>query len=297
MRLKKWEEAIAVLKGHLKREPNSVPGVVSLANALTYAGKRGEALSLLIQSSEWAKSAQRGALIQKVHVISRIFISHETSKIYQEGLNLLIAKKYRAAKEKFEKALVEEPDNSEILIRIGQTCILENELKPAIERLRSAKKLDPFEPMISLWLGRALFLNGGHQEAIQELKMSARDLPGSELATIWLAEALSTEGQIHPAIRVLERDIKGWPFHVNSLVMIARLRTQLAHPDATSLWAARKDLQLALSRLDQYSIVKSTSIERELSVDLRKSPSEIKGEIQRLLQQVQSRLDEAPAHR
>jgi hypothetical protein len=75
--------------------------------------------------------------------------------------------------------------------------------------------------------------------------------------------------------------------------MLARFRIQTAHGDAQVLWSARKDLQLAMSRLDQYQTMKLSQVERELSVDLRKPTAEIKLDIQKLLQQVEKRLEES----
>jgi tetratricopeptide (TPR) repeat protein len=290
--LQKWEEAVSTFKMALERDPKSVPAVIGLANASLYLGKREDALTELIQMAARIRGQDRQIIIKKAQILSRQFLTNRTFQLYQDGLNLLVAKKYRAARERFEKALAEEPDHGEILIRLGQSLLLDNQTKLAIERFNFAKKMNPFDPILLLWAGRAHHIQGVFTESLIELKMAQRSLPGSELATVWLAESLAASGQVSQSLRLLNRDIKSWPFHIASLTLGARLRVQLAHSDSQSLWTARKDLQLALSRMDQYTSLGLTRAEEELSLDLRKSQPELKAEIQKLLQQVQGRIDE-----
>jgi len=294
---KKWSEAAVAFRLLLKNDSSSPSILTGLSTALTYSGKRAEALELLGQAVGRAHGSQRVMLIRRTRVLSKLFLTNDTFKIYQEGLNLMFAKKYRSAKDRFEKALSEESDNVEILTRLGQSLLLENAAENAVERLQAAKKLNPFEPEVRLWLGRAHHQRGALNEALPELRAALSDLPGSELPPVWLAETLSSLGQTSSAIRVLTNDTKTWPYHVLSLIMSARFRAQLAHTDSQILWAARKDLQLALSRLDQYMSPDALSHEGDLGLDLRRPIGETKAEIQKLLQQIQGRLDESPPHR
>jgi tetratricopeptide (TPR) repeat protein len=288
----KWEQAAQVFGAYLNKEPKSAPAAVGVATALIHLGKREEALNTLVRITLISSGRQKEFLIPKIRVLSRLFLTNKTIQIHQEGFNRMLAKNYRAAQERFEKALAEESDNAEILLRLGQCQLLEGNFRAALEKLKMAKKVNPYEPVISLWLGRALHQSGKLTEALEELKVAYRELPGSEIAPLWLAETTFLAGQTRSAIHILEKDVKEWPFHLQCLTTLARLRLNSAHPDSHSLWAARKDLQLAMSRLDQVPAEKNAQQERELSVNLRKSPAETKGEIQRLTQIVQSRLDE-----
>jgi tetratricopeptide (TPR) repeat protein len=142
-----------------------------------------------------------------------MFLSNESFQGYQDGVNLLNNGKFRPARDRFEKALGQEPDNVEILIRIAQCLLLEQDEDSAAERLKLARKLNPFEPEIRLWLGRAMHRRGELRKAIAELRVAHQELKGSELAPTWYAEALLASGQRASAISVLEKDVQEYPFH------------------------------------------------------------------------------------
>lgn len=256
---KRWPESIIILRRILNTTPQWKTASIQLAKALLYSGRREEALSVL----------EKAKLMNQHRVLSRLFLTQETSQIYQEGLSLIHEKKYRAGRERFLKALEKEPDNLEILLRVGQCFVLEGDPDSAVEKLYFARKLGPFEPETRLWLGRALFLRGEIKKALGELRAADQELQGSELAPLWYAEALHSMGQRLPAIRLLEEDIKKNPFHLNALVSLANLKFQTSNKNKTILWSIRKDLQLALSRLDHYASPKNEKIEGELGIDLR----------------------------
>jgi len=169
---------------------------------------------------------------------------------------------------------------------------MDNDPAQASEKLRLATQLNPFQPEVKLWLGRALFQHNKSNDAVRELTAAYNEMRGSELVSVWLSEALAVTGQSNQAIRILDNDLKQWPIHVLSLISVARLRTQGTHVDSSALWAARKDLQLAASRLDQYSQGDLSRYSGDLDIDLNRSTAEVKGEIQRLLQQVENRLSQ-----
>ncbi len=288
----KWDEAATAFRSLLRNNPKSLPVVLGLSEALIYSNQREEALTLMSQAMNWTSLPQHLLLVQRIRVSSRLFLTNKSFEIYQDGLNLLIGKKYRNAKEKFEKTLMTEPANVEILIRLGQSLVFDNDFDNAIERLKYAKKLNPYEPEIKLWLGRALQQRGAARDALVELREANSELHGSEIASVWLSEVLSSLGQTVSAIRLLERDVRVSPFHILSMINLAKFRLQSARPDAKELWSARKELQLAMSRLDQKEASNSPRFESELSLDLSRPTYEIKGEIQRLMQVVQGRLDQ-----
>jgi thioredoxin-like negative regulator of GroEL len=289
---KKWTEAVVVYRALLKNEPNSLPVVGGLSTALTYTGHREEALNLLNQQTSNISESEKLSVVRRIKVLSKLFLTNETFRIYQEGLNLLLSMKYRNAKERFQKALAEEPDNVEILTRLGQSHMKEEENGIAVSRLSEAKKLNPYEPQVHLWYGRALHMAGKSAEALPELKSAASDLIGSETATVWVAECMYSLGQVNPSIKVLTNDAKTFPLHLQSLILGAKYKFQMTNSDRQVLWSARKDLQLAMSRIELAHSENHLKFEEDLSLDLRRSPEETKSEIQKLMLQVQNRLEE-----
>ncbi len=287
---KKWAEAAIVLKRIVRQSPDALSAQFDLGRALVYSGRREEALSGLIQQAGKEKGARREAIVRRVQVTSRLFLTNETFQAFQEALGQLEGKKYRIAQERFEKLLKQEPDNVEVLVRLGQSLLLQGDYDSAAERLRLARKLNPFDPQIHLWLGRVLFQRGELTEAIQELKSAAQGMKGSELAPLWYAEALASVGQRPAAIQFLEEDTRAYPFHLQGLVLLARFRRFQSPRDVQTLWTVRKDLQLALSRFEKYeALVTGSAKEGDLGVDLR-SPARLKEEIHSLLQRVDADL-------
>ncbi len=292
----RWADAIVAYRTILRSDPKSVPAILGLSASLAQSGKRDEGLSLIIAAANSAKGETRETLVRRAKVLSCLFLTNKVFQVYQEGLNLLIAGKYRNARERFEKALAEESHNVEILTRLGQSLVLDEDFAGAIDKFIAAKKLSPFEPQIRLWLGRSLYFKGSSTLAVSELKTAYQDLQGSEQAALWLAEAMSMAGQTNAAIRLLSADTKKWPFHVLCLLTNAKFRLKLENSDVQSLWVARKDLQLALSRLEEYFQSDRISKKSSLSLEFQRPASEIKAEIQKLLGQVQNKLNEKSPH-
>ncbi|HLE01842.1 MAG TPA: tetratricopeptide repeat protein [Bdellovibrionota bacterium] len=291
---RKWADAAIAFRIALRKNPDFTAAAMGLARALAFSGRREEALSLLWRFVDREKGSRRDALIRRARVISRLFLTSATFQTFQEGMNLLLAKKYRPARDRFEKALEYEPDNIEILTRVGQCLVLDKDFDSAAERLRFAKRLNPHEPELRIWLGRSMHQRGEIREALEELRLAHLELQGSELAPVWLAEAQFSFGQKPLAIQTLEEDVKARPHHIESLLTLARLRIQTATRETQTLWSARKDLQLALSRLESYKTLDRRGFpENELTLDVRRTPEEIKSDADKLLQQIENRLEQA----
>jgi thioredoxin-like negative regulator of GroEL len=286
----RYAESAVMLRTVLKEAPDLLPAALDLARALTYLGRRGEAVAVLAERSSRESPKVRATLMRRQQVMSRLFLTNATFQGYQEGVNFLIAGKYKAARERFSGALDHEPDNVEILLRLAQAQLLERDADSAVENLRTARKLNPFEPQIRLWLGRALLLRGEVPQATEELKAANQELKGGETAAVWLADALLASGQKAAAIQLLEQDSKSNPMHLQALVSLARHRLGLSPRDEESLWIVRKELQLALSRLPEYGSP-TGRIENELALDLRNS-DDLKKEIDAMLQKVEAGIEE-----
>ena len=259
------------------------------AKRLALSGKREEAISLLNNIAIREVGARRSALIRRIKVISRIFLTSEAHQAFQEGLNLMNSGKYRQARDRFETSMEKESNNCEVLVRLGQTLVLEGEYDKAAEKLRLAKKTGPFEPQARLWLGRALHQRWESLAAVEELKSVQTDLDGYEPAAVWLAEALLSSGQRVLALKTLEDNIKAQPFHVLSLLVMAKIKMNDPGRENEQLWSARKDLQVALSRFKRYASPALEEFEGDLGLKLR-SPAKTKEEILSLLQKIDGRI-------
>lgn len=286
---KEWPEAAIVLRRIIEEAPRYAPAAIDLARALVYAGRREEALSILSAASEREQpnrpDRKREVLIRRARVISRAFLTMDSFQIYQEGINFLQAKKFRNANERFEVVLKREPDNVEVLQRLGQCALIDGDFDSASERFKLARKLNPWQPEIRLWLGRALQQRGELAAAVNELQDAFTSLPNSELAAVWLADAWVASGKRALIIPMLERHLKTNPLHVQALLELARQRY---FQEPQSLWSVRRELQLAMSRIELYAPARTQTSEGELGVDLRDAVT-LKSEIEALLQRVEAK--------
>jgi tetratricopeptide (TPR) repeat protein len=303
LKRRQWAEAAIALRSVLNREPRLLPAIMDLGDALTQSGRREEALGMINAAIMREKGPRRAQLLEKLSVLSRLFLTNATFQLYQDGLNLLRVRKYKPARERFEKALAQEPDNVEILVRLGQDLVLENENVAAAERLKLARKFNPFEPETHLWLGRAFQEQGELADAVQELRLARADLKDSELAPAWYADALFAEGNREAAVEALESDVKAHPLHLSGLFMLVEFRLADLPPEDKSaqdsghgsgeasraLWSVRQDLQLVISRLPQYES-DQPRFESELGLELRKPEDEFKSELRKLMQKVDQQI-------
>jgi tetratricopeptide (TPR) repeat protein len=305
MKEKKWVEAVVVLRSQLK-DPGHPPSTeLDLARALVYSGRREEAMTVLGQILARKKGNAKKDLIRRERVFSRIFLTNAAFQTHQDGLNFLLAGKYRQAREKFEKALEQDPANVEVLTRLSQCLVLSGDYDSAAERLRLARRLNPFEPEVRLWLGWALKERGELRDALMELKSSYQELPSSETAAVWYAEALFDVGQKPAALQILDDDVSRHPGHVWSLLTASRFRSLDATSEdaGASSWRIRKDLQLAQSRLPLYesNALESASLLNERPIDsmgdlafeVHPSETELKKDIQKLMEETDSRIESA----
>lgn len=291
MQEKKWAEAAAVLRGLLQERPDHAQAELALSNSLIYLGRREEAVQILVRSAERQKGEARQRLLKRAQVLSRQFLTDETAQIYQEGVNFIAFDKIADARARFEAALSREPDNVELLLRRAQCDVSAGNFDHAAEDLRVARRMNPEEPEIRLWLGRALHQRGELREAATELEFARKKMPQSDLAVSWLSEAYLSLGRKQQAIELLEADLKKEPFHLLALVTLARIRAPEKSLEFDGLWKARRDLQVALSRFDEYqSFGYFRKFESELGL-IPRQPKELKTEIQALLKDIDNRIE------
>ncbi len=280
-----WAESAASLRRAWERSP-STETALELSKALVFLGRREEALQVLSQAELHARGGVQKAIAARARIVSRQFLTHATFQLHQDGLNFMRARKYRAARQRFEKALESEKDNVEVLVRLGQCLLLEGDRDAAAERLRLARRFNSDEAEVGLWLGRVFQLRGELEPALAELKAAKLGLPRSEEAQVWLAEALEASGARAVAMAQLERDLRDSPLNVRSLITLARMRFDGSGADAAALRQVSKELQLVRSRLAQYEAPRPEGA--EFVLDLRE-PREVKSLLEELEEKLEKR--------
>ncbi len=285
---KKWGECYSKLKAQLVRGAG-LPGFLSLhSRCAMSAGQREDALNNLNVVATSASAKLAASIRNSAQILSATFATAESSQSFQEGLNLLERGAYPDANERLTSLLSVEAGNVELMLRVGQARILLGKAEEARDLLAKAKSLNPQEAEIALWYGRALFLRGRHQAALDELRRARRMILESELASLWLSEALVALGARAQAFQALEQDLKYYPAHLQTLTQLARFRLLFFENDAEMLMAARKEVQLGLSRLDQYRSASHPRTEGELGLQLA-SADEIKSQLKVLMDRIEAK--------
>ena len=285
----KWAEAVIILRSVLEERPRFLSAQIQLASALVRLERRGEALADLNRWISASQGVPREQLITRVKTLSRIFLGQKTLQTYLDGVQLLNDGKKVEARSKFSQILDKERDNFEVLLRLGQTFVLEADYDSASERLRSAVQLNPYEPTGHLWLGRALFNKGETQLGLEELKAGKAGLPDSEVASVWLAEALSATGDRQAAVSLLEKDFTSDPTRVLTLVYLGKERIESFPFDLPQMQRAKKNLESARELLKEPKALGISPSEGELSVHIFQSEDLMK-EIANLLHSADDRL-------
>ncbi len=287
MREKKYTEATILIRAVIQDSTlsvnDSLPFVLKLSEALSRSGRREEALVLLGQYATQTSGVRQQGLIRRANVLSRMFLTEASFRTHQEGVNLLRALKVDAATEKFNSVFLSEPDNVEVLIRLGQCQLLKKEVTPAIERFRQARRLLPREPEIQLWLGRALQVKGDLTEGLEILLGAYKEFNQKEVAIVWVTEALWGAGQKNKALRILEEEVRRHPEHLWSITRWARYKLSITR-DPQSLAALRRSLNTALSQVDGYLENRMNETEFTSGLPLIRR-EELKSEIKSLLLQ------------
>lgn len=274
----KWTEALPLLKALHEEAPASMMVGVDLAQTLIRLNRREEAITLL----------KRYGMTKQAQVAARSFITQESYKLYQEGLNLLESKKYGPSCDRFEKSLEKDQAHLDIQIRLIQCETLDGNIDAALRFVDSVERMYGEQPESTLWKGKALSMKGQTERAVAAFEKAVKMLPTSELAPVWLAETLYANGQKASAFSTLEADLKKNPQHVQSLITLARLKFSQSQ-NLAQFQEVQKDLQIAQSRMEKYASPKLRRFESELGVELRDAELTSKA-IQLLSERLQERI-------
>ncbi len=261
----------------LRRQWEKTPSpslALELSRALLLQGQRSEAMRVLRQSAPSASPAQKALLERRRRVVGRQFLLAETSGWFQEGMTFLRARKWKPAVGRLEKAWGMEPDNLEVMLRLGQAQTMAGSWVSAIERFRDYRNWEPEEPAARLWLGRALALHGEGDSAQVELRAAWLALPKVELAQIWYAEFLVSQSQSRAALEVLDQAARVTPHHFEALFLRARLRWEEVQRDPSLGPALERDLRQQLTRMQSRRPVRPGAVTGEWALDVSPTSEE-----------------------
>lgn len=231
----KWSEALPLLKLLNEEEPDSVVVAQDLAQVLLRLNRREEALSLL----------RSHRLMKQADIAAKSFLSKESFRFYQQGLDFLSKHSFPHACERFEKALEKDQAHFEILFRLSQCEVLDGNNDLALKLLDGFERIHGKSNESSLWRGRALALRGRLEEALTLFATTASSKlsdPLAELNSLWWGEALLGAGQKTQAVSVFENDAKRFPTHLHTILALIKFRLTLAESPNQFL-AINKDLR------------------------------------------------------
>lgn len=232
----KWSDALPLLKQLNEEEPESVVIAQDLAQVLLRLNRREEALELL----------RRHRLTKQADIASRSFLSKESFRLYQQGLDWLSKRSYPQACERFEKALEKDQAHFEILFRLSQCEILDGNGDLALKLLDGFERTHGKSSESALWRARAMALRGRIDEAILLFALNAQSKLSSTLAelnALWWGEALLAAGQKTQAFSVFENDAKRFPHHLQTT--LALLKFRLTHAESPNQFLAiHQDLSI-----------------------------------------------------
>jgi thioredoxin-like negative regulator of GroEL len=231
----KWAEALPILKQLNEEEPESVTIALDLSQVLLRLNRREESLELL----------RKYKLNRQADIAARSFISKESFRFYQQGLDWLTKHSYPQACERLERALEKDQGHLDILLRLAECEILDGNADSALRLLDSLERIHGKTAETQLWRARGLALRGRNEEAIAifaAISAAGKTAePTTELISLWWSEALLATNQKSAAQTVLDADLKKNPSHLQT--GLASLRLRLAQAESPNqLFAIDRDL-------------------------------------------------------
>lgn len=202
---KSYAEAVEMLESAVKEDPSFVVAHLELARSLVMSGRRLDGLNRLAQAQRVAKLPSEQDRINSQRILlSGIFYTNETFQLFQDGLNLMRDRKTRAAIQSFEKALVREPDNAQILTAYGKALLSLDDRNQSVKLLERAHSILPERKDVRIALSQGV-LNKDPKRVTLLLRKLVSE-PGVEEDTVLLySQALERLGRIRDAISVLSR--------------------------------------------------------------------------------------------
>lgn len=239
----KWTEALPLLKTLNEEDPDSGVIAEDYAQVLLRLNRREAALELL----------RSHHLNRQAEIAGKSFLSKESFRFYQQGIDWLAKRSYPQACERFEKALERDQAHAEILFRLSQCEILDGNAELGIKILEQIERVYNKTTDTTLWKARALALRGRFDEAFPLFTTSnlvKASEPNTEWTALWWGEALLASGQKNQALQILENDVKKYPHHLQTAMSLLRLR--LANAESPNQFRAiAEDLKTWQNHFDR----------------------------------------------
>ncbi len=203
-----FDEALSILEGHLKEDPDNSTYLIKKSLILAQKGKQS------LKEEEFGPKAASAAE-------AAIALYPNESEAYRAlGYAYEIQEKYEEAHSAYDQALLLDPDNARALYGKGHTFELEGDMISAEERYRSALLKDPMFDEAYVGVGRALAQKGEGEEAVElltkafwlthNIRLKAEAL--TVVASVALIEASMEEaiGAAEQAITIDPSYSNGW---------------------------------------------------------------------------------------
>jgi thioredoxin-like negative regulator of GroEL len=222
LEVQKWSEALPLLQALNAEEPESVTIAQDLSQVLLRLNRREEALEIL----------RKYKLNRQADIAARSFISKESFRFYQQGIDWLTKHAYPQACERLDRALEKDQAHLDILLHLAQCEILDGNIDLALKLFAQLERIHGKTAETQLWKARGLALRSRFEEAIPIFStLSAQGKTGEptdELIALWWGDALIASGQKSAALAVFDADIKRNPSHLQTALAAIQLRVAQA---------------------------------------------------------------------
>ena len=239
---KEYSDAIKEFEKAAKQNPKHLDTYLEWARGLVLSRKRKAGLEKLTQAMAIAKSLKDKRKIRRQYgIFSEIFYTNDVFQKYQDGLNLLKAKKLREALRNFEQSLAKEPFNALILLAYGQTLRGLDDWSASVKALEQVFILNPHKKELRFQLSLTL-LNRRPKQSLKLMKPLLQSKNNREKDIILYARVLGRLGELHKAIELLEKNKAKRKAGIYTLYWLGKLYSQTTNGN----WQARKYLTIFL---------------------------------------------------
>lgn len=283
--------AITELEHLIQEVPLYLNAYTLLAEYQLADGDRASAIATLKKALSKAAPSLKSGFQRKIAVLMMQFRSHESYSEFHHAIKLMRDKDFEAAIPMLEAVLKKEGDNQEVLLRLGQCYFLQSEFKKAVMQLEKSTHIGGSMKTVWSWLGRSYFLLGDVKKSEAAFKnMDWKNRDAGEMAAIWWSETLVPTKGKKAAILFLEKQLERFPDQVRVLVKLAELRSDTVAKNNEPQWQAKKEYQLALSRLED-DAAKEASDDLETSFVINQlNPEQLKKKIQEQILKLEEKL-------
>ncbi len=204
------DQAEAVLRSVLTRNPASVDALVAFAELLGALSRGQEAVALL----------------------QSLFAAHPSVAAHARrlGAALLANGDHEGAMIPLQRAVALEPGNARGHNNLGEAYLAQGATELAIDCYRRAISCEPSRALAYNNLGRALLRSERSAEAVESLERAVALAPTLVAAHLNLGGALSSLGRFEEALASFERACALDPHHIPALVARARAFRTLGKP-------------------------------------------------------------------